>query len=334
MDLKQDYREILFQLERDARNSLTDIGKKTGKSQQTTSYAVNSMEESGAIQDYYPLFDYTKFGFNGYLSLFRVNTFSREKIEELVQMFQENEMVAWVQRLAGGWDLLVFFLAPNASYFNKEFKSLVSEYPEQLRTYSILTTVVIHDMERTYLSRESNFETRDTIIGGDRNVFKLKDEEKETCRILGQDPKKSTVEMGEELDVTSKTVIDRRKSLEERKLVKGYRPLLGLRELDVSTTLLLISYTKQDAEKEDELVDYCKAHENVTLLMKTFGDWDVMIRLETEDREKKQKVVHSLRERFEEVIMDYDTLEILEDIKKSYLPPGFFDPEAFQPVEE
>jgi Lrp/AsnC family transcriptional regulator len=334
MDLKQDYREILFQLERDARNSLTDIGKKTGKSQQTTSYAVNSMEESGAIQDYYPLFDYTKFGFNGYLSLFRVNTFSREKIEELVQMFQENEMVAWVQRLAGGWDLLVFFLAPNASYFNKEFKSLVSEYPEQLRTYSILTTVVIHDMERTYLSRESNFETRDTIIGGDRNVFKLKDEEKETCRILGQDPRKSTVEMGEELDVTSKTVIDRRKSLEERKLVKGYRPLLGLRELDVSTTLLLISYTKQDAEKEDELVDYCKAHENVTLLMKTFGDWDVMIRLETEDREKKQKVVHSLRERFEEVIMDYDTLEILEDIKKSYLPPGFFDPEAFQPVEE
>jgi Lrp/AsnC family transcriptional regulator len=334
MDLKQDYREILFQLERDARNSLTDIGKKTGKSQQTTSYAVNSMEESGAIQDYYPLFDYTKFGFNGYLSLFRVNTFSREKIEELVQMFQENEMVAWVQRLAGGWDLLVFFLAPNASYFNKEFKSLVSEYPEQLRTYSILTTVVIHDMERTYLSRESNFETRDTIIGGDRNVFKLKDEEKETCRILGQDPKKSTVEMGEELDVTSKTVIDRRKSLEERKLVKGYRPLLGLRELDVSTTLLLISYTKQDAEKEDELVDYCKAHENVTLLMKTFGDWDVMIRLETEDREKKQEVVHSLRERFEEVIMDYDTLEILEDIKKSYLPPGFFDPEAFQPVEE
>jgi Lrp/AsnC family transcriptional regulator len=334
MDLKQDYREILFQLERDARNSLTDIGKKTGKSQQTTSYAVNSMEESGAIQDYYPLFDYTKFGFNGYLSLFRVNTFSREKIEELVQMFQENEMVAWVQRLAGGWDLLVFFLAPNASYFNKEFKSLVSEYPEQLRTYSILTTVVIHDMERTYLSRESNFETRDTIIGGDRNVFKLKDEEKETCRILGQDPRKSTVEMGEELDVTSKTVIDRRKSLEERKLVKGYRPLLGLRELDVSTTLLLISYTKQDAEKEDELVDYCKAHENVTLLMKTFGDWDVMIRLETEDREKKQEVVHSLRERFEEVIMDYDTLEILEDIKKSYLPPGFFDPEAFQPVEE
>jgi DNA-binding Lrp family transcriptional regulator len=334
LDLKQDYREILFQLERDARESLTEIGKSVGKSQQTTSYAVKTMEERGQIKDYYPLFDYTKFGFNGYLSLFRVNTFSRGKIDELVEMFRENEMVAWIQILDGGWDLLVFFLAPNTSYFNKEFKSLVSKYPEQLRTYTILTSVVIHDMERTYLSQGSKLETRDTIIGGDRNVFDLKDEEKETCRVLNENPRKATVKMGEELNVTSKTVIDRRESLEERKLVKGYRPLLGLKKLDVFATLLLISYTKQDIGKEDELVDYCKAHENVTLVMKTFGDWDVMIRLETESREEKREMVHSLREKFEEVILDYDSLEIIEDMKKSYLPRGFFDPDAFQPVEE
>lgn len=334
MDIKKTRQEILHQLERDAKNSLTDIGRQAGKSQQTVSYAVNSMEENNAIQDYYPLFDYSKFGFNGYLSLFRVNTFSREKLQELVEMFQENEMVAWVQRLSGGWDLLVFFLTPNASYFNKEFKSLVSKYPEQLRTYSILTTVVIHDMERTYLGSEDGYETRDTVIGGDREVFELKDTEKDTCQVLNQDPRRPTVDMAQELDVTSKTVIDRIDSLEERKLVKGYRPLLGLPELDVSTTLLLISYTKQDVKKEDELVGYCKVHDNITLLMKTFGDWDVIIRLETSDREKKQEVVHSIRERFEEVIMDYDTLEVLEDVQKKYLPPGYFNPDAFQPVEE
>ncbi|MDY6768675.1 MAG: Lrp/AsnC family transcriptional regulator, partial [Candidatus Nanohaloarchaea archaeon] len=146
MNVKKNYQKILHQLEHDARQSFTDIGKEVGVSQQTVSYAVDTMQEDGVIRDVYPLFDYTKFGYNGYVAMFRVNTFSQDKIQELVDLFRQHEMVAWVNRLAGGWDLLVYFLAPNASYFNKEFKELVAEHPEQLRTYQILTSVVIHDM--------------------------------------------------------------------------------------------------------------------------------------------------------------------------------------------
>lgn len=335
VELKKKYCKILHQLEKNPRQSYTDIGRETGSSQQAVSYAVNRMEEDHIIRSYYPLFDYTKFGYNGYLTLFRVNTFSREKIRELVGLFRDNEMVAWVERLAGGWDLLVFFLAPNASYFNKEFKELVSKHPEQLRTYSTLTSVVIHDMERAYLKPgEEEMEKEDTIIGGDRDIFELMDAEEETCRVLNKNPTRSSVEMGEELGVTAKTILDRIESLEERKLVKGYRPLIGLSELDVSATLLFASYTNRDVEKEDELVDYCKAHPNVTLLMKTFGDWDVMIRIEADGREESQEVIHSIRERFEDVILDYTTLEVVDDIEKRYLPPGHFDPDAFLPVQE
>ncbi len=335
MELKENYRRILHQLEQNSRQSFTDIGKETGNSQQMVSYAVERMEEDGIIRGYYPLFDYTKFGYNGYVSLFRVNTFSRESLEELVEMFRSNEMVGWVQRLEGGWDLLVFFFAPNASYFNKEFKQLVAEHPEQLRNYSILTSVVIHDMERAYLDPDrSGFEIEDVIIGGDRDVFGLTEEMQDTWRILSEDLTVSSVDMGEELGVTAKTVLDRIRGLEERKLVKGYRPLIGLPELDVVSTLLLVSFTGEDVDKEDEFVDYCKAHPNATLLMKTFGSWDVMLRVEAGNREETRKAVHSVRERFEDIILDYTTLEILDDIEKRYLPPGHFDPDAFLPVEE
>ncbi|MFB6166805.1 MAG: Lrp/AsnC family transcriptional regulator [Candidatus Nanohaloarchaea archaeon] len=335
MEVKDSYRGILHQLEIDSRKSYTDIGKETGSSQQTVSYAVDRMEEEGIIRSYYPMFDYTKFGYSGYLTLFRVNTFSRERMEDIVGTLRDNEMTAWVSRLAGGWDLLVFFLAPNASYFNKEFKELVAKHPEQLRTYSILTSVVIHDMERSYLKPGGEeLEKEDTIIGGDRDVFELEEGLQETCRVLNQDPTRSSVGMGEELGVTAKTVLDRIDSLEDRKLVKGYRPLLGLPELGASATLLFVSYTNRDVEKEDDLVDYCRSHPNATLLMKTFGDWDVMIRIEAETREENQDVIHSLRERFEDVILDYTTLEVREDLEKRYLPPGHFDPDAFLPVQE
>ncbi len=326
MELKQSYRNILFQLECDARRSYTEIGENLEVSQQTVSYAVRTMRERNILRDVSPLFDYTKFGYNGYLVLFRVNTFSHERIEQLKKMFSEHDMTAWVQRLSGGWDLLVFFLAPNASSFNKEFKAVVSQYPDQLRTYNILTSVVIHDMGRNYLKDDTIDETaKNVIVGGDRDIVEIRPGLKETCRLLQQDPLASSVDRAEQLDVTPKTVIDRIDMLERENLVKGYRPLLGIPELDVQASLLLIKYNNQDVDKENDLRDYCIDHPNVTLLMKTFGDYDVMIRLETETRKEYRDVVNGIRERYEDIILDYNTLEVVEDIKKHYLPQHYFN---------
>lgn len=326
MELKQSYRNILFQLECDARRSFTAIGENLGLSQQTVSYATRTMRERGILRDVYPLFDYTKFGYNGYLVLFRVNTFSKKKIQQLEELLTEHGMAAWVTRVAGGWDLMVFFLAPNASYFNKEFKQLVSRHPDQLRTYLILTSVVIHDMGRTYLKDDAvKEEAEDIIVGGDRDVIEIKPALRETCRLLQHDPLASSVGMAEELEVTPKTVIDRTTTLEKQNLINGYRPLLGIPELNVQAALLLIKYNNRNVAKENDLRDYCIDHPNVTLLMKTFGDYDIMIRLETEDRQEQRNVVNAIRERYEDIILDYDTLEVVDDLKKHYLPGDYFN---------
>jgi DNA-binding Lrp family transcriptional regulator len=281
------------------------------------------MEEKGILRDFYPLFDYTKFGYNGYFVLFRVNAFSREKLDRIVELLEDHGMVAWVSRVAGGWDLLTFFMAPNASHFNKEFKALIAQHPDQLRKYQILTTIVIHDMGRDYLT-ETGVQAGDIIVGGDRDVVDISAAERATCRLLNQDPQMSSVDMAEELDVTPKTVIDRTQSLEDRQLINGYRPVLGLQELDVQAYLLMVKYNNRDVDKENALRDYCIDHPNATMFMKTFGDWDAVIRLETDDREQERKVVNSIRERFEDILLDYDTLEIVDDIKKRYLPGAYF----------
>ncbi len=328
MELKQSYRNILFQLECDARRNYTEIGENLGLSQQTVSYAVRSMREDGILRDVYPLFDYTKFGYNGYLVLFRVNTFSTGKIRELKELFQNHGMTAWVQRLAGGWDFLVLFQAPNASYFNKRFKELVARYPDQLRTYRILTSVVTHDLGRNYLKSNDITETaEDIIVGGDRDIVEIRPELKETCRLLQEDPLASSVDRADQLGVTPKTVIDRTEMLQEKRLIKGYRPRLGIPELDIQVSLLLINYNNQDVDKENDLRDYCIDHPNVTLLVKTFGDHDVMIRIETETRKQYRDVVNAIRERYEDIILDYNTLEVVNDLKKHYLPQDYFSGE-------
>lgn len=333
IEVKQSYQDIIFQLECNSRKKFTEIGEEVGLSQQTVSYAVKNMEESGVINGFYPLFDYTKFGYNGYLALFRVNAFSRQKLEELKELFKEHRMVAWVDRLSGGWDLMVFFLSPNASQFNKEFRDLISEHPDQLQNYKILTSVVIHDMGRDYLS--SNDESaEDIIVGGDRETLDVKESWKELCEVLWEDPRASSVDMAENMNVTPKTVIDRMERLEEEKLVKGYRPNIGIRELGIRTDLLFVKFNNQDVEKEDELRDYCVDHPNITMLMKTFGDYDLIIRMETEETDQQREVINSIREKYGDVLLDYNTLEVVNQVEKRYLPPSYFEGENFPDVEE
>jgi DNA-binding Lrp family transcriptional regulator len=330
LNVKENYQDILYQLELDSRRKFTKIGENAGLSQQTVSYAINTMKEDGVIQGFYPLFDYTKFGYNGYTVLFRVNTFSVEKLQELKEMFREHPMVGWVDRLAGGWDLMVFFLSPNASQFNKEFKSLIAEYPDQLWNYRILTSVVIHDMGRKYLNASENGERlEDFIIGGDRERVEVDESSRELCRLLWEDPMASSVEMAEKLDVTPKTVIDRMRKLEEKSLIKGYRPKLGIHELGVRTHLLFVKYNNRNVDQENALRDYCKEHPNITLLMKTFGDYDAVIRMETEERDDQREVINAIRERYEEILLDYDVLEVVNQVEKRYLPESYFEGEDF-----
>lgn len=328
MNIKDNYQKILFELEMDSRKKFTDIGDSVDLSQQTVSYAVKSMEENNVISGYRALFDYTKFGYNGYIVLFRVNAFSREKIEALKNLLQKQGMTASIDQLSGGWDLRVFFLAPNASQFNKEFKELISEYPDQLRNYKILTSVVIHDLGRDYLVDGSQ-QSEDIIIGGDRDFVNVKESWKDVAEILWRNPRKKSVDVAKKLDVTPKTVIDRLERLREEKLVKGFRPNVGIEELGIKTHLLFVKYNNRNVDMENDLRDYCVEHPNVVKMTKTFGDFDAVIRLETEDRGEQREVINSIRERYEEILLDYNTLEVVEEISRRYLPKSYFEGEEF-----
>jgi Lrp/AsnC family leucine-responsive transcriptional regulator len=328
MNIKENYQKILFELEKDSRKKFTEIGESVGLSQQTVSYAVKSMEENNIISGYRALFDYTKFGYNGYIVLFRVNAFSREKIEELKSLLKEQGMTASIDRLSGGWDLRVFFLAPNASQFNKEFKELISEYPDQLRNYKILTSVVIHDLGREYLV-DGDQSSEDIIIGGDREQVNVKETWKDVAEIIWNSPRRKSVEIAEDLDVTPKTVIDRLERLDKEKLVKGFRPNVGIEDLGITTHLLFVKYNNRNVDMENDLRDYCVDHPNVVKMTKTFGDYDAVIRIETEDRGEQREVINSIRERYEEILLDYNTLEVVEEISRRYLPQSYFEGEEF-----
>lgn len=325
MEVTENYERVLHQLEIESRRSYTEIGRRIDVSKQSVSYAVKTMKEENTIKSFYPLIDYSKLGFNAFIVLLRLENYSEPIQRQVREEIEENPMSSWLDTVSGGWDIAAYFVAPNNSKFNKKFKVMLSNLSGEVKDYEIMSSVVIHEMGRKYLRDYSlEDEIGDKVIGGDRKRVEIDETMHKILYQLNKDPKKPSVEIAQECDVTAKTVANRISELREKKLIRAIRPVLGLEDTSINSKLVFLKLDPHQSHNEDELKDYCDKHSNVVQLIKLLGDYDMMLRVEADER-RLENIVNSIRENFGDMISDYSSFEVMERSDKSYLPDNYLD---------
>ncbi len=319
MKLKKKDSRMLFELDLNYRRPYSRIGKKIKMSQQMISYRVKSMVSDGAIQGYYPLVDYSRFGCLNFRVYFKINYVSKERFAELIKKISDHKNITRVMECDGRYDLLTVFAAKNPSSFNKMFRELIESNQKQLKNYVILTTVVEHYYSRNYLGGKTE---RDTIIGGDREEVKIDDTDRKIIKAI-LEGKKTTVEIAGVAGVTPRTVVSRLRKMKRMGIIKGYRMIINTRKIGIFTDKVLIKYHNLSIDREKELMNFCRTNPNITEVIKTFGVWDIELTIETETREEFRNIYITIREKFEDIIEDFDNFRVFRIYKKMTLPDGF-----------
>ena len=103
IDLKD--RKILYQLDRNCRQSNTQIGKKVGLSKQVVDYRIKRMEEEGIITGYWTDIDSYRFGYQvfRYLIIFQNATFAIK--DEIMQQIASYKKTWAVYSVKGMYDI-------------------------------------------------------------------------------------------------------------------------------------------------------------------------------------------------------------------------------------
>ena len=95
-------RIILYELDLDARQSLTQIGKKVGLKKDVVSYRINRMQDQGIIKNFYTVIDTFKLGYNVfriYLQLQDVPRDIKKEIISLISLYAKPPVISarvWV----------------------------------------------------------------------------------------------------------------------------------------------------------------------------------------------------------------------------------------------
>lgn len=311
-------RRILSYLDLNARIHFSLIGKKLHKSQQQISFIVDRLKKKEIIRNFYTIVDYSKLGLLNFRVYFKVSYLNEKKVDEFIKFLTADSYSSWISLCGGRYDVICTFFAFNVSQFNKHLRDIIEQFHEQISMFSVLTTIVIRNFGRKYLSGSPI--VKELFIGGDRFTERLDETDISILKDLSHNARMSSVEISNKLSVTPKTIINRINSLEKKQIILGYKPFLNLHIPNYQSSLIIIKYHNVSSVLENKLISFLKIHYNVLSIVNTIGEWDIEITVEAEDQKQVRIIEVEIRQKFALLIQHIESIPLYQSHKLSYFP--------------
>ena len=313
-------RKILYELDQNSRQSLSQIAKKTRISQQVISYRLKLYKEKGLITNFFAVINFTNLGYTSYRIMLRLSGATKEKYNEIINYFMKHPNVLWLNSCGGKYDFIVNIMAKNIIHFNQIFRDIRERFPEQIQNYDILTHLEVSYFGRDYLLKKEREIKPIPYFGREFKLVKLDKTDLQILNILSEDARINAIEIGSKLKITGNTVVNRIKNLKKIGIIQAYTSLLHIDKINYSAYKLLIKFQNITEKKEKELINFIQQNVNIVGTIRLVGQWDFEIEIEIEDREKLHQIIMETRDKFKDIIKEFETLALDHDYRYNYFP--------------
>ncbi len=305
--------KLLKELDSNPRISTSKLAKACRCSQQVADYRLKRFVEQGVITQFGTIINLKALGLEAYRVFF---TFHRKKEytpEKIFAYLAKKKGVYWAARIGGKFDLMLSVCVKDFSAFDTFIDSFNAKFPGLIADYSCGYVVDYVLCRHKYLSTNDSFLQygyNDDFMSIDTVDEQILSQLKNNCRL-------SSVEIGSRIGVSYKTVLNRIKALEEKKVILGYR--LFLRQENPLPFMVLFSYGTYSLVEEKKLLAYLRKVSCVSQVTRLFGSWSLMVNLRIDSNEALQEFLIDLRERCS-VISSHEIVPVFSDIAINLYP--------------
>lgn len=306
MALKLDMKDrmILHELEKDARQPISQIAKKIRLSKETTNYKIKRMEREGIIVGYFTIINSAALGYNRFRLFLRFQNTTPKKEAEIIDYFRKIPMLTRLVSAEGNWDLTTEVRAKNVFEFKRIYDELISRYGAYIedKYISIITKIYyfLHDLlynikDRSYFTSEEelNVKTDET----DMQIIMLLIK---NCRL-------SASEIAKKLDLNAATVKNRIKHLIKEKVIVAFRIVIDDNYFEYQHHHILLTFQNIDKEKKMKLISTLSQNPYVFSILEVLGESDLEFDVHIKRSVELYNLLKELRSRFS-CIKDHQTL--------------------------
>ncbi len=290
-DLKD--RKILFELDKNARQSNSEIARKVRLNKNTVTYKINKMQQEGIILGYYVMIDPSKLGFLSFRVYFNFFNSSAEKEKEMIEWLIKRKEVSVVVEVESPYDAAIHILTKTIKEFDDfwlEFKKNFRRYIWKERVYIVSS---VYHFKRNYLTDSENY-NYETI--GDSEKEDYDNLDFKILKMLAKNARVSILDIAEKLKTPERTIAFRIKQLEKKKIIQSYRANLNVAKLGYEYYKL--NCILNDMKNFEKVFQFSQEHPNVVYINRTISELDLELDIEIENRQEMLKFIQELKEKF------------------------------------
>lgn len=303
----------LFYLSENSRITTKALAKKIRSSQQSASYMVKRLREKNIIQSYTTIVDPVKLGLTNILVGMNFLVFDAKTKKDILSELKRIPSIVGIQECSQGVDLILEYCVSNLSAFNKLHSEIAYKLHKSLETRFMFPVVVKHKHDKTYLISKNN--EKNIILNGDRIIISLNENELMVLKELVKKPNISFCKLAQKIKTSAKTVVNIKKRLEKKSIIKGYSCVLNYQKLDINRQIIFLKLSGFGIGEINKLVNYAIEHKNIVEQVKIIGNYQIFLVVESTDR---TNIMDDLRSRFS--IKDYLIVNVKRVSKLRYLP--------------
>jgi Lrp/AsnC family transcriptional regulator, leucine-responsive regulatory protein len=321
LDLKD--RKILYELDLDARQSFTQIGKKVGLKKDVVTYRVQNMRNAGIIRSFQAEINTFKLGYNVFRIYITLQYVSTEKKHEIIKHFCDYSNSWNVKSARGEVDLVVIIWVKDVYEFYRFWDNTLDLYEDYFSRAIVSIYIQAHSYKKSYLlgtdQDSTNRKLYTSTCGGtpeqiDEIDYRLLDE----LAVNGRAP---IIDLAEKLSCSSQSVTYRLQNLVKKGVIQGFRTNIDLQALDLQYFKIDIHLKEHNSRKS--IVSYLETKPYLECINVSVGWSDIEPEIIVQDVNKLGTILEDVNTKFPNAIKKHSIWITEKNYIERWLPKLF-----------
>jgi DNA-binding Lrp family transcriptional regulator len=288
-------------------------------SEQVVGNRIRRLQDLGIIEYF---FVKTNPSFLGYMHIkiyLRLHNITKEKEGELLNYLNIQKNIYWLSSLRGKYDLVASIYVKNIADFTKRYEEIFSKWREYILERNVIVLERGFTFTKAYLIPKQKSEVITYSIGEEKPT-QLDKVDISLLKILNKEGRKPLVDIAKQLKVSSDTIRYRINNLKKSGIITGFGVKIDYRKLNNHYHLIFLKLQNMNLQKYKKLEQLSQFNKNIIIFIRTIGDHDIELEVETTNNQELDELMKSLRDHFVSEIKNYEILEVTREHRMTYYP--------------
>ena len=320
LDVKD--KKIISLLSNNSRMPLSEVAKKVMLSRDSISYRIKRLQENKVVLRLFPLINYKHFGYNIFHVFIIADETNKKEHDGLISDLYNHPNIISLMEYNDRWDFHISLIAKNIRDYDRIMTEITTKYK------NVIVEKDISEVIRTY---KMSFTPYDSNLKINPNIFEhkgktdLDEHDMDILKILTQDARQSTYEIGQKIGLNPDTVGYRIKKMIANGPLMNFTALNNFTAMGYHWYTFVVQMKTFDHKHELKFQAFIKDNPHIIRAVKTLGVWDVMLYVIVNNITEFHMLMKDIKREFYDIIKHYESWNAYEEHFYNPIPSAIYN---------